>query len=309
MAVLDDLKAFDVDAAFVSLWIFKSSSGAKGGHPTFRGHWVETTDAVDVALKETVKAERNRLEELIEYDLLAENNESSALRIGRDETHAGLLVDAVAAETENRRVQNVKHLLNSTFYLIKLTHNGEVLYAVRRTPPGWKTKRAISVRTLVLAESRLDIDDSPRFDIEKNIDFFICGEEVLILHKGHFESTLQYKQAHSEDFLALQKEPEFADLFVDLTPLVQHVGSNKIQLRRMCSVHQKAHYRDTDFMARVRDHHTEYGLTLQFNNEGRIIVTPDTGAQVITALLDHRLASGFSKRVYDVPSATPVNVT
>ncbi|HZY61267.1 MAG TPA: Kiwa anti-phage protein KwaB-like domain-containing protein [Edaphobacter sp.] len=308
MPVLDDLKAFNVDSAFVSLWMFKAPTGTKGGQPTYHGRWVETTDEVDVVLKETIKAERDRLEELIDYDLLAENNESSALLIGRDETHAGLLVDAVAAETENKRAQNVKHLLNSTFYLIKLTHNEDVMYAIRRTPSGWKTKRAISVRTLILAENRLDIDDSPRFDIEKNIDFFIYGEEILILHKGRFESTLQYKQAHSEDFLALQNEQEFADLFVDLTPLVQHVGNNKIQLRRMCSVRQKAHYRDVDFMARVRDHHAEYGLALQFDGQGKIIVTPDSGAQVITALLDHRLASGFSKRVYDVPSATPVNL-
>lgn len=308
MAVLDDLKAFNVDAAFVSLWVFKTPTVAKDGKPTYRGHWVETTDEVDAVLKETVKAERDRLEELIDYDLLAENNESSALLIGLEETHGGLLADAVAAETENRRVQDAKHLLNSTFYLIKLTHNEDIMYAVRRTPSGWKTKRAISVRTLILAENRLDIDERPRFDIEKNVDFFIYDGEALILNKGRFESTLQYKQAHSEDFLALQEEQEFAALFVDLTPLVEHVGMNKIQLRRMCSVRQKAHYRDVDFMARIRDHHAEYGLALQFDGEGKIIVTPDTGAQVITALLDHRLASGFSKRVYDVPSATPVNV-
>ncbi|HTF72576.1 MAG TPA: hypothetical protein VK638_58900 [Edaphobacter sp.] len=61
-------------------------------------------------------------------------------------------------------------------------------------------------------------------------------------------------------------------------------------------------------MTRVRQNYAEYGFALQFDNAGKLIVTPETGEEVITALLDHRLASGFSNRIYDVPSATPVAV-
>jgi hypothetical protein len=243
----------------------------------------------------------------MQYDLLAQTNEASALLIDSDETYADRLINAVAAETENRRAETVKRLQNSTFYLIKLVLGETILYAVRRTSAIWRTKRTLSARSLILADNTLALDNSPRFDIESTVDFFILGQEILILHKGHFESTLRYKAAHAEDFLALQQEQEFASLFVDLAPLIEHVGTNKIQLRRMCSVRQKAHYRDNEFMDRVRTQYANYGLTLQFDGEGKIIVTPETGAQVITVLLDHRLASGFSNRVFDVPSATPVD--
>jgi hypothetical protein len=86
------------------------------------------------------------------------------------------------------------------------------------------------------------------------------------------------------------------------------VGVNKIRLRRMSAVRQKGHYRDAEFMDRLRQHHAEYGFTLQFDEDGKIVVTDETSSQIITALLDHRLASGFSKRIYDVPSTVPVPI-
>ena len=76
----------------------------------------------------------------------------------------------------------------------------------------------------------------------------------------------------------------------------------------MCAVRDKKHYLDPAFMDRVRTHHAKYGFSLQFDPEGRIIVTPETASQIITALLDHRLASGFSDNIYDVPSATQVRI-
>jgi hypothetical protein len=305
VAVLDDLKAFDVDAATASLWVFKGPYGGTAEAPAYTAYSVETTEEVDGVLKEIVKAERDRITEWLEYDLLAQPNEVSALTIGTDETYADLLTDAASTETR-RRAETVKKLRNSSFYLIKLISAAGIIYAVRRTSPSWKTRRAISARTFVLRETTLALDESPRFDIEKTIDFFILADELLILNKGHFETTLRYKQAHAADFADLQQEAGFSGLFVDTAPLIQHVGSNKIQLRRMCAVRQKAHYLNPDFMDRVRADHAKYGFALQFDAQGKIIVTPETASQIITALLDHRLVSGFSDNIYDVQSTTRV---
>jgi hypothetical protein len=132
VAILDDLKGFDIDAATVSLWVFKGPRGASDVPPDYTGYWVETADELDTALKETVTAERNRIEETLEYGLLAQNNEASALRIDKDETNAGLLTDIVATETDPKRVRGADRLVNAAFYLIKLIHNNDILYAVRR---------------------------------------------------------------------------------------------------------------------------------------------------------------------------------
>lgn len=119
--------------------------------------------------------------------------------------------------------------------------------------------------------------------------------------------VLSYKQAHADDFVALQAEPQFAQLFFDLAPLVAFVGDNKIQLRRVCAIRQKGHYLDPLFMQRLRQHHAQYQLNLSYTEQGLLEPTPATCSDIITALLDHRLASAFSQNVYDVPDATQVN--
>ena len=160
------------------------------------------------------------------------------------------------------------------------------------------------------------VDRSPRMGASvmiaarwyKSFDFIIFGDTILVRNKGAFESVLRYKSTQREDFVELQAEAEFLAAFVDVAPLVAYVGDNKIQLRRACAIRDKGHYRDPEFMQRLRQNQAEYGLVIQFDDGGRIIVTPETCAQIMKALLDHRLKSGFSALVYDVQDTTPVQV-
>jgi hypothetical protein len=304
--IVDDLKLFDVDSAEVSLWVFRGPRGLASEAPSYTARWVETTNEVDGVLKEIVKAERDRITEDPPYDLLSQTNESSGLTLEANRTHAALLTGLVSAATANRRAENAQKLNNTNFYLIKLSLDDKVVYAVRRTSSSWQTKRSISARTFVFMDDRLAVENNPSFEIAKSIDFFILADELLILDKGNFESTLRYKQAHAADFLALQREPDFIGIFVDIAPIVQYVGVNKIQLRGMCAIREREHYRNVNFMNRVRTHQAKYGLVFKFDSQGRIIATPETAALIINTLLDHRLFSEFSDTIYDVPSTTPV---
>ena len=308
MPVLNDFRAFNVDEASVSLWVFKSPGGASNEPPRYSGRWVETTDDVDSVLKGIVRGARERINEVIEYDLLAQNNEGSALVIPANETYANRLVEVTAAETADRRATNVDHLRNSSFYDIKLAWGDSVIHAIRKTENTWQGKRARSLETLLFRGDVLALEVRPKFDIDKNIDFVIIGGEILVLKKGNFESTLRYKATFVEDFADLQVEQAFLDSFADIEPLVAYVGQNKLHLRRLAAVRQKGHYRDLEFMKRLRALHAAYGLNLQFSGDGKIIVTAETCREVITALLDHRLASAFSEAIYDVPSTTTITV-
>lgn len=308
MPALDTLQGFDFDQASVAFWTFKGPRGLSSEDPLYTGHWVDTTDDTDSILKEIAKDQVDRIEEVLEYGLLVQNHETSALSITTEETHAGVIVDECAAETQPKKTLNVRHLRNANFYVSKFIRGDTIIHAVRKTDSGWKTKKALSTRSVIFQDNELDVDDRPHFEIAKTIDFFIIGEDILCLNKPKMESILRYKEAHKEDFQELQDDPEFSALFVDMTPLAAHVGENKIQLRRVSAIRQKGHFKDDAFMARLREKYADYGLTIQFDDEGRIVVTPETCAQIITALLDHRLASGFSESIYDVPSTTPVPV-
>lgn len=308
MPALDILRNFNITGASAKLWVFKGPTGPASEDPKYTGRWADTTDGVDNVLKEVLASEIGRIEEVQEYGLLAENNEASALRITTAETHAGYIVDAAAAEVEPKKASEVRHLMNTKFYVAKFVHEDQVVHAIRKTDANWRTKKARSMQTLFFADDQLGIDDRPRFDIARTFDLFIVGDEILCLNKRSFESILRYKEAHKGDFAELQAEQDFIDVFVDLAPLVEHVGENKIQLRRASAIREKGHYRDQDFMQRLRDTQAEYGFTIQFDGAGKIVATAETCSQIMTALLDHRLASGFSQRVYDVPSSTPVAV-
>lgn len=307
MPTLADLKAFDVAKATLSLWVFKKS-GLAYQAPSFNGRWVETTDELNSVLKAAVSAERARIEEVQEYDLLAQNNEGSALSITTLETHAGRFLEQSAAETSQKKATKLKEMQNSTFYVIKLVWKDGIIYAVRKTDASWRARKALTIISAFFADEQLGLDKSPGFEISKRVDFFIIGNGILIRNKQNFESILNYKQAHKEDFAALRAEPEFIAIFTDLAPLSGHVGENKIQLRRVSAIRQKGHYRDEKFMANLRERHSEFGLDLQFDDAGRIMATPDTCRDIFIALLDHRLASGFSRNIYDVPDATHVIV-
>jgi Kiwa protein KwaB-like len=299
MPALDDLQQFDFDNANVILWTFKARV-LSGGDPVYSGRWVDTTPDVDATLKEIAAEQVALIEEVQEYSLLAQNNEGSVLSISTLETHAGLILEAAAEELEAKKVTETKHLKNSEFYVMKFSVDDTIVLAVKKADPGWRTKKASNARNLFFADQQLAIDTRPHFEIAKAVDFFVFGENILCINKGKFESVLRYKQAHKDDFSSLQVEPEFASVFSEVGPLIEYIGENKIQLRRASAIKQKGHYKDNEFMDRLRARQTEYKLAISFDKDGKIIATSESAADIIVALLDHRLGSGFSESVYEV---------
>ena len=297
---------FDIAGSGVSVWLFKKSGGTGGAHPTFTGRWIATDADLDAALKAAVIEARGEIEEVQPYSLLAQNNEASALTIETVETHAGLIVDKAANALPQHKVKTLKQVQNTSFYVVKFTSGGQVLHCVRKTDASWRSTRRRNAITALFQNETLGLEESPGFSLSKYVDFYILDDQILVVSKRDFESVLSYKQAHQDDFQALQAEPEFLALFTDLAPLVAFVGANKIQLRRACAIHQKGHYRDIQFMQRLRQQHAQYGLALEFDAAGLLNPTQETCSDIITALLDHRLMSAFSGTIYDVPDATAV---
>ena len=301
---LNNLREFDVDNSDVSVWTFKKS--VQGKTPVFTGRWIETTDTLNQALREAVKSARAGVTETIEYGLLAQNNESSALTIGADETYSSLIVDQSSDPTPKKKVKNQKELSNSIFYAVKLVSGKKSLYGLRKTDDSWKTKISKDSISVLFTDHKLTLDDSTRFSLSRYFDLFIVDQQILILKKSKFESILSYKEAHIDDFKSLQSENEFSSLFTTMQPLLDYVGSNKIQLRRVSAIRQKGNYKDADFMKNLRAECASLGLKIEFDAHGKIIPTADTCRDIVQALLDHRLDSRLSKRIFDVESTVAV---
>lgn len=305
MALIQKIKNFNLVDSTPTLWTFKKQS-SKDAPPKFNGHWVDTTDAMNAELKKIIQQQLEQITEEKDYSLLAENNEASVLTITEEETHVGLMKDQIAADLPQRKVRSVKTLLNCSFYVIKLVHDGTVLYAVKKTDTTWKSKSVANVVTAIFSDTQLGLASDDSFRIQKYIDFFGFDGNLAVKHKGNFESILNYKAAHEKDYAEMSVDADFVKVFDGLGHLTAFVGNNKIHLRRMSAIRQKGFYTDPIFMENLRNRHKEYGLNIEFDDQGRIIPTEETCRDIIAALLDHRLSSAFSGNIYDVPDATKV---
>jgi hypothetical protein len=257
-------------------------------------------------LRDIATSQLSDVSEALEYSLLAENNESSALILPSDETYLDLVLGKMAAELPNASLRGEADLHRASFYVVKFVRGDSILYAFRKTSSRWGVKKAKSISTFIFSDNRLTIDERPRFDLERNFDFFALDRELIILNKARFESILGYRQAHLEDFDQLRAEPEFVAIFTDTQPLALHVGANKIRLRRMSAIRQKGHYKESEFMERLRLKYLQYRLNVSFDASHKLVLSEGNCADVITALLDHRLTSAFSQKLYDVQNATDV---
>lgn len=161
MPILDDIRQLDVQAAQVNLWTVKGPTGAIANDPTYSARWVDITAEVEITLKTIFSDEIGRIEEILEFGLLAQNHETSVMSIPVDETHANILLAAVAAETPANKVSRVKQLLNSKFYIAKFIFANEIVYGVKQTSNSWKTAKANAVRSVFFADEVLAIDQRP----------------------------------------------------------------------------------------------------------------------------------------------------
>jgi len=308
-SAFETLQAFNIENSEVKVWTFKKNQYTGVPAPTYTGHWVDTSDELDQAIQRALVSERARITEVLDYGILSQNNEGSALSIKLDETHGELILEKIADEIQDRKVKNLKEINNSTFYVIKtVAQNGDKIFAVRKTDDSWRTKKLVGLISAIFSDDGLDLNEERSFNISSHVDFFIVGDEILILNKQNFESILSYKQAHLEDFKQLTEEPDFSVIFSEINTITDYVSENKIRLRRALAIKEKGHYKDPVFMENLRNNFADFGLALEFDPQNKLIVTPETCGDVFTALLDHRLKSPFSQNIYDVQDTASVAV-
>lgn len=298
---LVDCRAFDLAGGTLSLWVFKKPTG--GG---FTAKSIDVTEGLAAELKNIIAAELQTHTEVDDYSLIAQRNEVSCLHVGTDETCFADLKGLVDAPAEEHRIEGERAFKNIAGYVIRVRTGQRVLYCVRQVTDAWKTKKARIVINVVLRANRLELVEDRSFTLAKTLDFFVLDNDVLILNKRAFESLLNYKIEYANCFAALQQDAAFADKFASLQPMIEHVGTNTMHLRRMAMIQQRAHYTDAAYMGRLQNVNMQEGWNIQFDAAGRIVATDDTMKVIMQVLLNHRLYSRLSLTTFDVPSSSAV---
>lgn len=306
MTVAEDMEVFgdfSVNQAAASLWVFKKRP-SNGQLNPFTAVSVLMSDALQDQLKQLVTGYQGSHTIAEEYTLLSQPSEEGFLTVSREETLFPNLQVLIDRPLEECLVKNVKQLNNAAGYVLRLRHGDDVLYCVKKTNADWATRKKKGMMNIFFTEAGLDIIDNPSFSIARSFDFFMMGTHVFMCSKSAFESVLNHKDTYEEAYTELKQEPGFAAGIANLEAFDAFVGKNATHLRRMAVIKARGYYKNANYMTRLREINGLRGWGIQFDDQGRIIATPEKMRDILHILLDHRLRSELSDNQYDVPSTS-----
>jgi hypothetical protein len=301
--LFSSLRSFDFANSAVHLWVFKRSTTQE----RFTARYAQTDAGLNALLLGVVQREMERITEFADYTHLAQTNENSCLAAqvsGSDFEHLKTVVDRPEPDW---RVRNIRDLKNASGYLVKFTHNGRVVYAVKKSASNWKASYLKTHINIIFNNGELSAAEDNGFAIDKSFDFYAHDGGVFIASKGAFEAAMQYRTSYSQAFVGLQQNGAFSSLFTNMQPLIDYVGTNAIQLRRIARVEERGLFARPGFLAAVHTVNGKRGWGLNFDaTSGCLIPCDQTAKTIMQVLLDHRLLSEVTDMIYDVPDATQV---
>lgn len=300
---LTQLRAFDVENATLSMWTLKKSTSRQN---RFRAQAVIVSDDLRTELKRIATDAIQRREEVEDYGLLTQTNDTSCLYLGADETLFPMIGVLVDAPPDEHQIQNAEELLGSAAYLVRMEHQADTLYCVCRLAGDWTTKERQTRVKLVFTRTELDLAQDDVFAISKHFDFFVLNEDILVANPKNFESLLEYKTTYINSFAELRADRGFQAAFADMAALETFVGTNTTHLRRMAAVQERGFYNNPAYMQRLLVVNEARGWDIAFDDDGKIVASAETARTIIHVLLNHRLRSELSESDFDVPSASPV---
>ncbi|AVT49506.1 MULTISPECIES: DUF4868 domain-containing protein [Shewanella] len=297
------LKSFDFSSSIPHLWVFKDSASAA----RFRTFYVQTENELNSQIKGFVEIEIARITEHAPYSYIAQTNESSCLTIEQNTTDFNKLKTLIDRLESEHRIDDSKDLKGAKGYVVKFISNGITVYAVKRSTSTWKTSYPKKYINMVFSNGELAGVEDNSFSIEKNFDFYVINNTIFIANKRGFESSMQHREAYVEAFTQLQASPSFSGLFTDISVIIEYVGSNSIQLRRMGVIEEKGIYNNPNFIPNLMRVNTSRSWGINFDSTSNTIVPcSETARTILQVLLDHRLMSEITDNIYDVPDATEV---
>lgn len=297
------LRAFNFVNATVHLWIFKKSLSAT----KYKASYVQIDEALKSQLIDVARNEMIRLTEASAYSYISQPNENSCLVTPSQDTDFSLLKAQVDRPEPEHLISGINDLKGAEGYVVKFTSNNETVYAVKRSTSSWKTSYPKKYINIIFANGELSAVENKSFSIERNFDFLSKDALIFISNKRGFESALTHKAPYTQAFASLQRTPNFSSLFTNMQPLIEHIGSNSIQLRRMAIIEQKGFYSRPNFITTLMNVNNSRNWGLNFDpNTNQIIPCEQTVKVIMQVLLDHRLISEITSTTYDVPDTVEV---
>jgi len=83
-------------------------------------------------------------------------------------------------------------------------HNGQTLYAVKKSTSNWKTSYLRTHINIVFRNGELSTAEDNSFAIEKSFDFYAIEQTIFIVNKRAFESVMEHRASYVQAFASMQ---------------------------------------------------------------------------------------------------------
>lgn len=248
------------------------------------------------AVTERVQGADYKLEE---YDFLTADQDNRLFTIESAETDFQKIQDEIDNGLANHKVKKYEDLLDSWAYVVKLEHDGNAVYGVRKINKFTRPAKVKSVSYFLFEDQKLvDLEDKKVFAIDTHIDFFSYDGTTFITNKKEFESALNFREGMKKNRDVILDEFVELKVFSDAEPIRKVVDSNLPLLRKMSSIQKSAYYKDKEFLKELHARNIEMGWNLTIR-DGVIVIDEGNVDFVLKLLNNERVESQINREVFD----------
>lgn len=253
-------------------------------------------DKLKKAVTERIQGVDFKLEE---YEFLTDDQDGRLFTIETAETDFTKIQTEVDKGLENKKVEKYEDLLDSWACVIKLEHQGSVLYGVRKINKFARATKVKAVSYFIFENKKLvDLEGKQVFTLDTHIDFFAYDGTTFIANKKEFESVLNFRNGMEKNRDAILDEFVTLKVVVDVEVIRRVVGGNLHLLRKMSSIQKSGYYKDKIFLVELTKKNVEKGWNLEV--EHGVIVVDESNVEFVLKLLNNeRVESQINQEVFD----------
>ena len=296
-----DLRQTDFKPWTTTLWLVKRRLDVhkKAHYSVLR---VDVDKKLQDKLKKAVTERIHGVDFKLEaYEFLTDDQDGRLFTIESAETDFTKIQAEVDKGLENKKVEKYEDLLDSWACVIKLEHQGSVLYGVRKINKFARATKVKAVSYFIFENKKLvDLEGKQVFTLDTHIDFFAYDGTMFIANKKEFESVLNFRNGMEKNRDAILEEFVTLKVVVDVEVIRRVVGGNLHLLRKMSSIQKSGYYKDKIFLVELTKKNVEKGWNLEV--EHGVIVVDESNVEFVLKLLNNeRVESQINQEVFDAP--------
>jgi len=245
----------------------------------------------------------------IDYDFSTVDLDGDLLQIPAADTDFQGVVDDIMGQEPPPLAHTQEEIFDASFYIVRFDlPNVDPLFAARKTPRGWATKRKWSItNNVIFSNMQLVMENHASFVVDDYFDFFSISGMLFIFYKEAFELSLNFRERMKQIKAEVLNEFQQLKVFSDTNYIRDFIGDNMRLLRKVSQVQSLGYYRDPEYLAKLKEANTARALGLEYDENDQIILSHEKVEMVLHLLTNGRLESIINDEIFDVDAKRKVS--